>query len=180
MAGSHGAEFIIDRLTADGLVPKEYYKEEWCSQFEFYSEIFSDPNLVNGTRTDAEFTVYHYVKEYDISREYVEQSVLKVYESTKEFDPDDPLIVYTKEEIDAIFAPTPTEFIRLFANPCTIIVNDVIYTPIWLEEHTLEEWTEVGITKEAIESKLDTWHEYFLYPSEKDTILKEKVDTFCG
>lgn len=175
-----GPEFIADCLVQDELMSKEHYKEKWCSQFEFYTEMYPDPGLVNGTRTAAEYTLYHYVKEYDISREYVEKCVLDVYESSKEMFPDDPIIMYTTEEIDAIFAPTPTAYIRFFANPCTIAVEDVIYTPLWLEEHSIEEWEKAGITKEAVKEKLDVWEKYFGYPSEQDEVLKEKVDKFCG
>ena len=80
--------------------------------------------------------------------------------------------------VDALYSNDETRIKEAFVSPYAIFKNGEIYTPEWLDTHTLEEFNEVGITLEDIVNKIENdWfifdYEYY-YPdggSNEDDLL---------
>ena len=85
---------------------------------------------------------------------------------------------YTQEMADALYSNDQNKINEVFVSPYAIFKNGEIYTPEWLDTHTLEEFNEVGITLEDIVNKIENdWcifdYEYY-YPdggSNEDDLL---------
>ena len=77
--------------------------------------------------------------------------------------------LYTQEMVDALYSNDETKIKEAFVAPEAIYRNGKIYTPEWLDTHTLEEFKEVGITLEDIANKIENdWYMFdyeYYYPN---------------
>ena len=117
-----------------GTVDEEY--DEWLEERFNYTGTVEEPNDV------MVCTVLHLVRDFNVPKEEFERVNEKVY----------PLYgpTYTQQEIDALYSDDIADFYREFKNPCAILVGDKVYLPQMLEDLTMEELKELGITEDII------------------------------
>lgn len=165
--GSSACELYIPQCAVEAGLLSRKELNEWTDA------------IVYGRRPPMEGTIYHFVREFGVRREFFENKVRALHETTS-----DPFLktLYSPDEIDMIYSDDFTPFVQHFANPCALAVGDRIYTPDWLSTHTVEEWHTAGITPEMIREKEDIWRSYFGYSlpdTPKYRTLEEKVNAFC-
>ena len=97
--------------------------------------------------------------------------IIEYFNIPKEKFPVDKFL--TQERVDALYSKDRSKIKEAFVSPYAIFKNGEIYTPEWLDTHTLEEFNEVGITLEDIVNKIENdWciFDYEYYGLNKDRL----------
>ena len=66
-------------------------------------------------------------------------------------------MVYNPYEIDVLKSGDRSRIAEAFATEYSIIIGDKVFNPEWLYYHTIEDYSEVGITPEEVLHKLDMY-----------------------
>ena len=83
--------------------------------------------------------------------------IIEYFNIPKEKFPVDKFL--TQERVDALYSKDRSKINEAFVSPHAIYKNGEIYSPEWLDTHTLEEINAVGITLEDIAKKIETdWY----------------------
>jgi len=140
---------------------KEYLFRE-LGDVEAYEDYLmsSDESVVN---------IENFVNLFDVTKEEFRAADLIIGEK---------YAVFTEAQVDALFSGDRELIDEQFINPCAIKVNGVIYTPKWIEEHTLEEIKAVGITKDMLADRYDDYLNHWVEESAHTIDLKNKIDHF--
>jgi len=140
---------------------KEYLFRE-LGDIEAYEDYLmsSDESVVN---------IENFVNLFDVTKEEFRAADLIIGEE---------YAVFTEAQVDALFSGDRELIDEQFINPCAIKVNGVIYTPKWIEEHTLEEIKAVGITKDMLADRYDDYLNHWVEESAHTIDLKNKIDHF--
>lgn len=113
-------------------------------------------------------TVESFIKKFNIPKEEFRNKNFEMGEYAQ----------YTEAQVDALFSGDRELIDEQFINPCAIKVNGVIYTPEWIEEHTLDEIKAVGITKDMLADRYDDYVKNWVEESAPTIDLKNKIDHF--
>ena len=128
--------------------------EKWVS--ETY-----DPN------DHHEFTILNFIQYFNISKETFISTDSKYDHAS-----------YTTEQVEALYANDKKLLAENFVNRYAILVDDEIYTPIWVATHTLDELKAAGITESILEAKCSEWKETFGESSDVYTGAKALLDQY--
>lgn len=108
--------------------------------------------------------VYSLITDFDVSDELVRE----IYAQHDDMSEDDVEVLLSRDE-KAILAH--------FASDYSIVIDDRVYSPQWIYEHTAEDYILEGITSEMLSEKLDKY-ELLGFSSEATNYLNEKLLRF--
>ena len=129
----------------EGYLPFSEYKqafEEWKKEFVMFGK--------TGGRENFEYNTYTMITELGLPREQVEEWSYhyfatiydpKVYENTG---------ILTEEELDRIYSGDKAGYYQLKVSPFAFVVGEYVINMRWLDEHSVEDYREVGITYEKL------------------------------
>lgn len=118
------------------LVDKDDY-EKWVNDFKHINP--------DGTRESYEYSIYSFIKDFNISKEEFSKINYKYGDMT----------VYTDEEIDMLFCGDEEYIFDSIINPYAIRKGTNIYTPYWLATHTVADYISEGLTADSLSDKYD-------------------------
>ena len=163
------------------LLENDYAKEIWeeyCKWSDdndnpYYNKydpynIYDKPNLPNIVR---KYSIDHdkVVEILNKRRENFEKSQEKYGASNKGAN-----LIYTDEEIEAIASGNVEKCFNLFTYNTAILKNDLIYTPAYIYNNTMDKLEEAGITAEEIAARTEIYGSFSL-TDEQMTALQNKM-----
>ncbi len=83
-------------------------------------------------------------------------------------------MIYTDEEIEAIASGDVEKCFNLFTYNTAILKNDLIYTPAYIYNNTMDKLEEAGITAEEIAARIEIYGSFSL-TDEQMTALQNKM-----
>ena len=83
-------------------------------------------------------------------------------------------MIYTDEEIEAIASGDVEKCFNLFTYNTAILKNDLIYTPAYIYNNTMDKLEEAGITAEEIAARTEIYGSFSL-TDEQMTALQNKM-----
>ena len=87
-------------------------------------------------------------------------------------------MIYTDEEIEAIASGDVEKCFNLFTYNTSILKNDLIYTPAYIYNNTMDKLEEAGITAEEITARAEIYSSFSL-TDEQMTALQNKMLKCC-
>ena len=155
----------------ENYLPYSEYKEEfeeWKKDFVMFGKM--------GGREDFEYNTYTMITELELPREKVEEwsyhcfaenhNPNQVFENTG---------VLSKEELDLIYSGDKAGYYQLKVSPFAFVVGEYVINMRWLDEHSVEDYKEVGITYEKLmEYSVETM--FRKYCEEKTDEIMAKVN----
>ncbi len=133
-------EFAYDLVNSDELV-------KWMDGF-----VLEDEESIS--RDSREYNVINFVRELKIAK----QDFIRANNN----------LIYTSEEIEAIYSADPKQVIEVFGNPYNLIVGGNVYSIKWLASEIAEKYKEAGITKDVLKAFLDKIND--------KPVLKEEIE----
>lgn len=155
-----------------------WYNEESgiYSMFSDYVEITNPEELKTwnqttlGKRDWNKCTIFNFVRDFQISKEKFVELNLSYGEEFRAF---------TDAQIDIIYSDLAT-FNREFANPYAIVKGEAIYPPMWLIEHSVEDYTSAGLTADEVNTAIQKCANDHLLTVQQQEILTEKCKQFAN
>lgn len=86
--------------------------------------------------------------------------------------------IYTDEELDTLFSGDKAAITAAFASDHAVVKGDKIYSPEWLNSHSLADWKAAGITKDDILAKKNKLEHIPLLRRDLQSKLTSKVSAF--
>ena len=150
-----------------GAVP-DWYTEEYGVAYHTIplNDLEKNGALIYSEYKQWRITEHGYSEKFDIL-----PALIKDFNIPKEKFPVNTW--FSQEMVDALYSNDETRIKEAFVSPYAIFKNGEIYTPEWLDTHTLEEFNEVGITLEDIVNKIENdWciFDYEYYGLNKDRL----------
>ena len=160
----------------ENYLPYSEYKEEfeeWKKDFVMFGKM--------GGREDFEYNSYTMITELGLPREQVEEWAYDWF--AENYDPNSyafedrgPL---SKEAFDLIYSGDKAGYYQLKVSPFAFVVGEYVINMRWLDEHSVEDYKEVGITYEKLmEYSVETM--FRKYCEEKTDEIMEKVNQLKG
>ncbi len=141
---------------------------DWISSFPSESITDSAPSSITEYKN-----IYSFAMHFEITKDEA-KSALKYY-----LNSDDEQIRITQEQLDIIFSEDVEKITRTFASKYSVVVGECIYCPNWIYTHSIEEYTNAGITAEAITAKIKLYSD-FNYTNEARTAFSNKLSDYTG
>ena len=89
------------------------------------------------------------------------------------------ILKISKEELDLIYSGDKAGYYQLKVSPFAFVVGEYVINMRWLDEHSVEDYKEVGITYEKLmEYSVETM--FRKYYEEKTDEIMEKVNQLKG
>lgn len=156
LLAKHEFDFYTVKGSIISFVGQEKF-EEWLSQFKSY-------NNPNGR---------------DLWEVNLSNAVIELNYPKEAFIEANKGIVYTDEQIEAIYSGDLKLINRVFVNRNALLVDDEIYTADWLASRTAKDYEEAGISDEVLSdylNKIDKLQFKDEYLSIKGSLKKAKKD----
>jgi hypothetical protein len=160
----------------ENYLPNSEYKEEfeeWKKDFVMFGKM--------GGREDFEYNTYTMITELGVPREQVEEWAYHWFAENYDvnsyaFEDKGPL---SKEAFDLIYSGDKAGYYQLMVSPFAFVVGEYVINMRWLDEHSVEDYKEVGITYEKLmEYSVET--RFRKYYEEKTDEIMEKVNQLKG
>ena len=117
---------------------------------------------------DFQDEIVEWIREHDESGE-ISEGEYNYYMSRK----------FTDAEIAALLSRDMETVLAQFATEHAIVIGEEVFSPFWLYVNPLENFTEVGLTPEMVEEKLELYAE-FHFTEEAEAAFEEKLSEFLG
>ena len=159
----------FENLVKESCTEKEFqeymtWSEENDNPAYNINEMPNLPNVVKKYSLNHD-KVYEILK--DLQKYYTELS--SESENAKYAD-----MIYTDEEIEAIASGDVKKCFNLFTYNTSIMKNDLIYTPAYIYNNTMDKLEEAGITAEEIAARTEIYGSFSL-TDEQMTALQNKM-----
>ncbi len=139
----------------------------WISDEIVYEEISGLSDYHN---------IYSFMRDFNISGEEAKEVFINTYNESISLGLEPNL---TLEDIDIICSMDEQAIIEHFANPYAIVESNNVYTPLWIYNHTADDYLDAGISAEALNEKLALYADFNFTP-EAEIYLNEKLSDFIG
>ena len=113
--------------------------------------------------------LYSFITAFDITKEEAETALAPYIENG----------TITAEQLETLCTDSAEKVTNAFASDYSIVVGDKIYCPSWIYNHSVNDYTAVGITAEAVKEKAPLYSELGL-SEEASAAFSAKLSEFVG